>query len=139
VRERRLLAAGGAHGLKNIHPLLIMMTAVLAVPAVSAARADQSRTLTASVGPGTTFSLTRNGAKFDRLPAGSYTIVVRDRSRTLNFHLQRFAAPGAPHLDRRTGVAFVGKATWKVTLSRGTYNYRSDRRSGRLNGSFKVS
>jgi hypothetical protein len=53
--------------------------------------------------------------------SGRYRIVVSDRSRTGNFHL---AGRG---VNKRTGIRFMGPATWRVRLARGTYSYGSDR------------
>ena len=62
-----------------------------------------------------------------RLPPGSYSIAVTDRSRLRNFHLV------GPGVDRRTGRPFVGKVTWKLPLTAGTYRFGSDPRlRGRL-------
>jgi hypothetical protein len=56
-----------------------------------------------------------------KVAPGRYLVTVRDRSKRDNFHL---AGPG---VNRRTGAAFMGVATWKVSLARGTYLYGSDR------------
>jgi len=62
-----------------------------------------------------------------RVAPGRYRITVTDRSATRNFHLV------GPGVNRRTGRAFVGTATWTVTLSRGTYRFGNDpARPGRL-------
>jgi hypothetical protein len=55
-----------------------------------------------------------------RVAAGRYRITVADRSATANFHLV------GPGVDRRTGRAFVGTATWTLTLARGTYRFGAD-------------
>jgi hypothetical protein len=80
--------------------------------------------LFAQVGPGArtiTFK-TADGKTVSRLRAGRYTIVVRDRSRTRNFHL---AGP-AGGLNRKTTAKFVGLTTWTVRLTKGVYQYLSD-------------
>jgi Copper binding proteins, plastocyanin/azurin family len=51
---------------------------------------------------------------------GRYRLVVKDSSKRHNFHL---AGPG---VNRRTGIAFRGTASWTVRLARGTYRYGSD-------------
>jgi hypothetical protein len=59
--------------------------------------------------------------------AGRYRLTVTDRSKTRNFHL---AGPG---VNRRTGKAFTGKATWTLNLEAGTYRFGSDPKlTGRL-------
>jgi hypothetical protein len=77
-------------------------------------------TLKGSVGPGHAISLKKSGAAVHSLAAGKYTVKVRDRSRKLNFHLKGLG------VNRKTGVHFKGKKTWKVKLSPGKYVYKSD-------------
>lgn len=88
--------------------------------------------LVATVGPGFTISLTRNGKRVRRLKPGPYAIVVRDRARAHNFHLT------GRGLSRKTGVAFRGTRTWKVTLRRGTYRFVCDPHRRTMRGSFVV-
>jgi len=74
------------------------------------------QTIDASVSPAGAVRL-----KAMTVHGGRYRIVVDDRSRTANFHLQ---GPGA---NARTGVAYRGRTTLRVRLTRGTYRYGSDR------------
>jgi plastocyanin len=62
--------------------------------------------------------------------AGSVRIAVRDDSARYNFHL---AGAG---VNRKTGRAFVGKATWKLQLAAGTYRFGTDPQ--RLRGILRV-
>jgi hypothetical protein len=55
-----------------------------------------------------------------RVEAGRYRITVKDRSSRHDF---RLVGRG---VNRRTGRAFMGVATWNVKLVRGSYTYRSD-------------
>jgi plastocyanin len=92
-------------------------------------------TLTATVGPGFTISL-RNarGARVTRLRAGRYRIRVRDRSAMHNFHLL------GRGVNKRTGVAFRGTATWTVTFRKGRiYRFRCDPHAARMKGSFRAT
>jgi len=89
--------------------------------------------LVATVGPGNTITLTRNGARVRTLTAGPYAIVVRDRSKRHNFHLT------GPRVNRRTAVGRTGTTTWNVTLGSGTFRYTSDPQAKRLRGSFTVT
>lgn len=82
--------------------------------------------LTGSVGPRKTITLKPKAA----LP-GPATIVVNDRSKVDNFHLS------GPGVNKKTGLRTRGKVTWDVTLSPGTYTYKSDK-SKKLRGSFTV-
>jgi hypothetical protein len=85
------------------------------------------RRLSATVGPGRTIRVSARSVR-----AGRYRITVNDRSARDNFHLT------GPGLNRRTGVAFRGTATWTVTLRRGTYRFRSDS-TARLRGTLRVT
>jgi hypothetical protein len=78
--------------------------------------------LAGSVGPGKRIALTRAGAKLRvvSLKAGSVIVRVSDRSATDNFHL---VGPGVNRATTRLGKT---TATWRLTLKRGLYAYRSD-------------
>ncbi|MBA2462243.1 MAG: hypothetical protein H0V45_10850 [Actinobacteria bacterium] len=93
-----------------------------------------AKKLVATVGPGNTITL-RNatGGLVRGLKAGAYAITVRDRTRQHNFHLT-----GAG-VNRKTGIAQVATATWKVTLKAGTLRFFSDAAATKLRGSVKVS
>lgn len=89
--------------------------------------------LLATVGPGATITLRDSkGRKLSSLKAGSYAIVVRDRSRTHDFHLS-----GAG-VNRRTTLAFTGTVTWRVRLTKGTLRFVCDAHPTRMRGSVKV-
>jgi plastocyanin len=89
--------------------------------------------LSARVGPRASITLTNAaGKRALRLKAGRYRITVRDVSGAHNFHLV------GPSVNRKTGVAFKGTATWTVTLTAGRYTYRSDR-SKKLKGTLMVT
>jgi hypothetical protein len=77
--------------------------------------------LVARVGARSNVSLTTtSGAVVRRLLSGSYRINVVDASSRASFLLS------GPGVERRTGKAFRGKATWSVVLGPGVYRYRSD-------------
>jgi plastocyanin len=95
------------------------------------------RRLQALVGPGYTISVrTLAGARVRTYARGRVDLIVRDRSRAHNFHLI------GPGVNRRTGVAFRGTRTWRLTLRRGTYRFLCDphaRNTVRpMRGSFRV-
>ena len=71
--------------------------------------------LAASVGPGSASSLRPISA----LSAGSFAIVVHDRSATDGF---RLVGPG---VSKATGAAFRGTVTWKIRLAAGRYTFGS--------------
>jgi plastocyanin len=107
--------------------LVAAVVAALAVPSVAAAR------LYARVGPGTTITLKRaDGSLVTHLSPGTKQITVRDRASNHNFHLS------GPGVDRRTGVSFVGRRRWTVTLSRGTYTYICDVHPDTMRRTFSV-
>jgi plastocyanin len=67
-----------------------------------------------------------------RLKAGRYDVTVRDRSSSHDFHLV------GPGVNRKTGVAFKGTVTWKVTLRKGTLRYLCDPHAKVMRGSVTV-
>ena len=90
--------------------------------------------LLATVGTndGTNISLTRNGQAVTQIPAGTYTIEVRDRSRVHNFHLT------GRGVNESTTVAFVGTVTWTVTFTQGIYTFVCDPHASFMHGTFGV-
>jgi len=90
--------------------------------------------LVASVGPAKRIAVSRAGAtaRVASLKAGAATLRVTDRSATDNFHL---TGPGVNRATTRAGKSTV---TWRLSLRRGLYVYRSDATPG-LKGSFRVT
>ena len=88
--------------------------------------------LSASVGPRRTITVRDASGKLKTLPAGPVVLSVNDRTKVDNFHLT-----GAG-VNRKTGIAFRGKAAWRLTLQPGRYTYRSDKHKA-LRGSFTVT
>jgi NitT/TauT family transport system substrate-binding protein len=88
--------------------------------------------LEAFVGPKNTIVVKQAGARAKRLDPGKYLIIVKDQSKTLNFHIK------GPGLNKQTSVPKTGTTRWTVTLGAGTYVYVSDR-GKKLRGSFAVS
>lgn len=85
-------------------------------------------TLTGSVGPG--FDISLDGT--DGLTAGSYTLVVEDRSSAHNFHLT------GPGVDVSTGVGAEGEESFAIELEAGEYTFVCDPHASQMNGSFTV-
>jgi len=101
-------------------------------PAPTPAPTSGVTKLAGAVGPGSSIALgTTDGSRLSGISAGKATIVIRDRSKKDNFHLS------GPGIARKTGVAFRGTVTWKVTLEAGRYTYRSDPHPV-LHGAFTV-
>lgn len=83
--------------------------------------------LAGTVGPRRTISV-----RPKTVQAGPVTLTVNDRSRVDNFHLT------GPGINRKTGVVFRGRVTWKLTLQPGRYTYRSDKHKS-LRGTFTAT
>ena len=88
--------------------------------------------LVGSVGPGKRISLLRAGVRLASVKAGPAVIVVSDRSAADNFHL---TGPGVNRATTKAGRATV---TWRVTLKKGLYTFRSDA-TPMLKGSFRAA
>jgi len=90
--------------------------------------------LTATVGPGDTITLRTAGGKPVRtLPAGTYAVVVHDRSTDHNF---RLVGPG---VNRATGVGATATVTWRVKLQRGKlYRFACDPHADDMRGAFRT-
>ncbi len=122
----------------RIRILAVTVLAALVVAVVGSQAAPQALkgTLAGNVGPGFTITLTKKGTPVTKLKlkAGTYKIVVNDRSSSHNFHLF------GPGVKKTTGVSFVGKTVWKVKLVKGKYTYQCDVHftSGMI-GHFKVT
>jgi hypothetical protein len=110
--------------------LVAVPVALLAAPAAQA-----YTTFYGTAGPGTTIVLKRaDGTVVKNARHGNKTFVIRDRSASHNFHLY------GPGVDRRSGVAFVGKRTWSPVLLRvGRYTIICDRHPATMVKHFNVS
>jgi plastocyanin len=111
---------------------LVVAAAALALVVPGAAEAAPR--LVGTVGPGSTITLKNSaGLRVKALKAGTYVIVVRDRSAIHNFHLFGW------RVNRRTGIAAKGTTTWRVRFTKGkTYTYRCDPHKSSMVGRFKA-
>jgi len=117
--------------MRRLLPVLVLAALALASAASSSAATPK---LTGVVGPG--FSITlKSGAKAVKaLKAGTYTIVVSDKSTIHNFHLF------GPGVNKSTTVPFTGTQTWAVKLKAGKYTYQCDpHASAGMKGAFIVT
>ena len=91
--------------------------------------------LLATVGPKNTISLrSGTGAVLHHgVKAGTYSIVVRDRSKVHNFHLV------GKGVNKRSTLAGVGTVTWKLKLAKGTLRFYSDKAPKTVKGSVRVT
>lgn len=102
--------------------------AALASPTVALA---QTRLIATVADPMAISLRTEAGAAVTDLPAGTYTIEVRDLSVNHNFHLS------GPGVDERTDVETTGTVTWTVTLQdRARYTFVCDPHNTVMRGSF---
>ena len=110
-----------------------IVLAVLAGLAVAAPAWGKATPLAATVGPSFTISVKKAGTRVTTLRRGAYTITVSDRSDLHNFRLR------GPGVNRATGIAFVGRRTWAVTLRPGRYTFLCDPHSLDMRGSIRVT
>jgi hypothetical protein len=91
--------------------------------------------LLATVGPKSTISLrSASGAVLHHgVKAGTYSVVVRDRTKLHNFHLV------GKGVNRKSAVAGVGTSTWKLKLAKGTLRFYSDKAPKTVKGSVQVT
>lgn len=64
-------------------------------------------------------TLRQDGKVISKVKAGKYTFVIADTSDKRSFSLV------GPGVNKKSGVPFVGRTTWTVTLQKGTYAYYS--------------
>ena len=117
------------------------MRKVLALASIAAAGALAAASLSSAMapklvgtsGPGFTIGVTVGGKAVKTLKAGTYTIVVHDKSSIHNFHLM------GPGVSKKTTVPFSGTQTWTIKLRKGTYTYMCDvHASTGMKGKFTV-
>jgi len=96
----------------------------LTAAAVAAGNANR---LTGTDGPGFTITMSKKTVK-----AGTYKIVIRDRSSIHNFHLT------GPGVNKLTSVSGKKTTTWTVKLKKGTYKFQCDPHASFMKGTFKV-
>jgi plastocyanin len=109
--------------------------AALALTAVAGGRTNAT-TLRATVGPGFTITLTRNGRRVTRVAPGLYRIVVSDRSAIHNFKLEK-SGDGAFERTMTT-VGFKGIRTQTVRLTAGRWEYYCAPHERTMKGHFTV-
>ena len=111
--------------------LLVLAAGTLAALASPAAGFAQTRLIATVADPAVITLRTEAGTAVTDLPAGTYTIEVRDQSPNHNFHLN------GPGVDQRTEVEASGTVTWTVTLQdRSRYTYVCDPHNTMMRGSF---
>jgi plastocyanin len=115
-----------------------LVAAAAIVTALVVASAGLSRpgatTLNGTVGPGFTISLSKGGHKVTALKAGTYRLVVSDRSDEHNFVLR---GPGATR--SLSSVGATGSRTVTVKLTKGVWTYFCAPHASVMRGSFRVT
>jgi plastocyanin len=111
--------------------ILLLSAAALAVLGSPAAAFAQTK-LVGTVGPDHKIAFTHeNGTRVTDIPAGTYTIEVRDLAEVHNFHLF------GPGVEMRTEVETIGTATWTVTFrDKARYTFQCDPHFSTLRGTF---
>lgn len=110
--------------------LLAVVTVALLVTAAGQAK---STGFVGEVGPGFKIEVERGGKDLKTIKAGTYRIRIEDKSAIHDFHLS------GPGLNKKTGVAFTGETSWKITLKPGRYTYKCDPHAPSMHGSFRVT
>jgi hypothetical protein len=113
----------------------VFFVSLLAVVAFAGAANAADPVLTGDVGAGDGFSITLKdeaGSAVTHLAAGTYTLVVHDRS---TFHNFRLFGPG---VDVASPVESKGDSTFTVTLVDGTYDFLCDAHPSQMKGKFTV-
>jgi plastocyanin len=113
--------------MRAINLALIAAIASLALAAPTFA-ATNTNTLTGTDGPGFTITMNTKTVK-----AGTYLIVIHDRSPIHNFHLI------GPGVNKTTSVPAVATIKWTVKLKKGTYKFVCDPHAAIMKGVLKVS
>jgi hypothetical protein len=119
-----------------VAPRLAIVVLLALAGGAGAARADNPA-LSGTVGTNDSFQLTladASGSPVSHLAAGTYTLVVHDRSELHNFHL---FGPGG--VDVATAVDTTGDTTFTVALVDGVYTFQCDPHSfSGMRGQFAV-
>jgi plastocyanin len=108
----------------------VALAAIAAATVLSgiAPAATRNNTLTATDGPGFTITMSKKTVK-----AGTYTIVIHDKSSIHNFHLI------GPGVNKLTSTPWVGTKQWTVKLNRGTYRFVCDPHATIMKGVLRVT
>jgi plastocyanin len=111
----------------------LLAAGAVALLATSPAAPMSHPRLTGTVGPGFTITLKQGGKSVKTLKAGTYKIVVADKSNIHDFHLT------GPGVNKSTSVGGTGSKTWTVTLKKGSYKFVCDPHAAFMKGSFTVT
>ena len=111
--------------------LILAAAATLAALASPTVALAQTKLIGTVADPASISLRHENGTAVTDIPAGTYTIEVRDESIMHNFHLS------GPGVDQRTDVETTGTVTWAVTLQdKARYTFVCDPHNTTMRGSF---
>ena len=118
----------------TLRPRVALVIAFTLGAFASPAAAVAQNKLIATVGTNDSQVITlthENGAPVNDIPAGTYTIEVRDRSSMHNFHLT------GPGVDQETSIGAITTVTWTVTFQNNErYRFVCDAHPTTMRGSF---
>jgi hypothetical protein len=121
----------------DLHPTQMVKELVVGNPPAPTPTPSPTPTpkpkLLATVGPKATISLRNAAGRLLRtVKPGTYSIVVRDRTKAHNFHLV------GKGVNRKSGVAAIATTTWTVKLQAGLLRFYSDKAPKTVKGSVTV-
>jgi plastocyanin len=118
--------------------LLLVPVLALAAAGAFAQRGSASGppTVTGTVGPGFTITLTRNGKRVKTLAAGRYTFKIVDRASVHNFVLEK---SGGAFEKQLTSVPFTGSKSVVVRLTKGKWEFYCAPHESQMHGDLRVT
>jgi plastocyanin len=125
--------------MKTLSIIAVLTAAALSVAGAAFSSSTSTPTLKGVVGPGYSVSLTKGGKKVASLKAGTYKIVVSDKSSFHNSVLER-EKPSTPKLEKHiTGTGFIGAKTVTMTLKPGSWRFYCSVHESQMHQDFKVT
>lgn len=119
--------------------IIAVVAAALAAAGAAFSGGTSTPTLKGVVGPGYTVSLTKGGKKVTSLKAGTYRVVLSDKSSFHNAVLER-EKPSKPKLEKHlSGTAFTGSKTVVMTLKPGSWRFYCSVHESQMHQDFKVT
>jgi plastocyanin len=124
---------------KHLAIIAVVIAAALAYAGAAFSGSSSTKTLKGVVGPGYSISLKMNGHKVKTLKAGTYKIVISDKSNFHNFTLER-EKPSKPKLEKHiTSTSFTGSKTVTWTLKPGSWRAYCSIHEAQMHQDFKVT
>ena len=117
-------------------PAALAATALALAAAVALPASAATPKLIGTVGPDFKITLTQGGKPVKSVKAGSYLLVVSDKSSIHSFVFEK--AKGGTFEKEVTAVPFMGTKTLKVRLTAGTYEFYCRPHEKTMKGTFTV-